>query len=35
VSNVDEIWEDWQAAVNVTAGRLEKWLDTGDDPLAK
>jgi hypothetical protein len=30
VSDVDEVWDDWQAAVNMTAGQLEKWLDTDE-----
>jgi Protein of unknown function (DUF3140) len=25
---VDEVWDDWKQAVNMTAGELEKWLDT-------
>ena len=25
---VDEVWDDWQDAVNMTASELEKWLDT-------
>jgi hypothetical protein len=30
VSDVDEVWDDWRAAVNMTAGRLETWLDTDE-----
>ena len=30
MSDVDEIWDDWRAAVNMTAGQLEKWLDTDE-----
>lgn len=29
-SGVDEIWDDWQEAVNMPAGELEKWLDTDE-----
>jgi hypothetical protein len=25
---VDDVWDDWKQAVNMTAGDLEKWLDT-------
>lgn len=25
---VDEVWDDWKHAVNMTAGELEKWLQT-------
>ena len=25
---VDDVWDDWQQAVNMTAGELEKWLVT-------
>jgi hypothetical protein len=25
---VAEVWDDWQDAVTMTAGELEKWLDT-------
>jgi hypothetical protein len=28
VSDVAEIWDDWQDAVNMTASELEKWLET-------
>ena len=28
MANVDEIWDDWKRAVNMTAGEIEKWLDT-------
>jgi hypothetical protein len=27
---VDEVWDDWKKAVNMTASELEKWLDTDD-----
>jgi len=27
---VDDIWDDWQQAVNMTAVELEKWLDTDE-----
>ncbi|WP_035772057.1 DUF3140 domain-containing protein [Arthrobacter sp. Br18] len=27
-SEVDEVWPDWEEAVNMTASALEKWLDT-------
>jgi hypothetical protein len=27
-SDVDKIWSDWKEAVNMTAGEIEKWLDT-------
>ncbi|MEQ7124274.1 DUF3140 domain-containing protein [Actinopolymorpha sp. B11F2] len=27
-SSVDAIWDDWKAAVNMTAKELERWLDT-------
>jgi Protein of unknown function (DUF3140) len=29
-SAADDIWDDWQQAVNMTAGELEKWLDTDE-----
>jgi hypothetical protein len=29
-ANVDEIWDDWNSAVNMTAGEIEKWLDTDE-----
>ncbi|WP_205473260.1 DUF3140 domain-containing protein [Nocardioides sp. SYSU D00038] len=25
---VQDVWDDWQAAVNMTQAELEKWLDT-------
>ena len=25
---VEEVWDDWRAAVTMTAGRLEEWLQT-------
>ena len=30
MAHVDEIWDDWKKAVNMTAGELEKWLDTDE-----
>ncbi len=27
---VDEVWDDWKEAVNMTAGELEKWLATDE-----
>ncbi|WP_026533065.1 DUF3140 domain-containing protein [Arthrobacter sp. H41] len=27
-SEVDEVWADWNEAVNMSASALEKWLDT-------
>ncbi|WP_197319904.1 DUF3140 domain-containing protein [Saccharomonospora sp. NB11] len=27
---VDEIWQDWNEAVNMTAVELEKWLETSE-----
>ena len=27
---VAEVWDDWQSAVNMTAGQLETWLGTDD-----
>lgn len=29
-AGVDEVWDDWKEAVNMTASELEKWLDTDD-----
>ena len=26
--DLDEVWDDWQASVNMTAGELEGWLET-------
>ncbi len=26
--SVDEVWDEWREAVNMTAAELEKWLDT-------
>ena len=26
--DVDEVWDDWKDAVNMTASELERWLDT-------
>jgi len=28
MANVDDIWDDWKKAVNMTAGEIEKWLTT-------
>ena len=30
MANVDDIWDDWKAAVNMTASEIEKWLDTDE-----
>ena len=30
MANVDEIWDDWKAAVNMTASEIEKWLETDE-----
>ncbi len=27
---VDEVWDDWKDAVNMTASELEKWLETDE-----
>ena len=27
---LDEVWDDWKDAVNMTASELEKWLDTDE-----
>jgi hypothetical protein len=27
---LDEVWDDWQQAVNLTASRLEDWLSTDE-----
>ena len=27
---LDEVWDDWKDAVNMTASELERWLDTDD-----
>jgi len=27
---VDDVWDDWQQAVNMTAAELEKWLKTDE-----
>jgi hypothetical protein len=27
---VDDVWDDWKQAVNMTAGELEKWLATDE-----
>jgi hypothetical protein len=27
---LDEVWDDWKDAVNMTAAELEKWLETED-----
>jgi hypothetical protein len=29
-AGIDDVWEDWQAAVNMTAKELAKWLDTSE-----
>jgi hypothetical protein len=29
-SAVDEVWDDWKDAVNMTASELERWLDTDE-----
>jgi hypothetical protein len=29
-ADVDEVWDDWQEAVNMTASELERWLETDD-----
>jgi Protein of unknown function (DUF3140) len=28
--DLDDVWDDWREAVNMTAGELEKWLDTDE-----
>ena len=28
MANVDDIWDDWKAAVNMTAREIEEWLET-------
>jgi hypothetical protein len=30
MANVDDIWDDWNDAVNMTAGEIEKWLETDE-----
>jgi len=42
VSAVDDVWDDWKAAVNMSPAQLEKWLGTeesmmnwGHDPLRR
>ena len=27
---VDDVWDDWQESVNMTAGELEHWLETDE-----
>ena len=27
---LDDVWDDWQQSVNMTAGELEKWLGTDE-----
>ena len=27
---LDDVWDDWKSAVNMTASELEKWLDTDE-----
>ncbi|WP_309071787.1 DUF3140 domain-containing protein [Arthrobacter sp.] len=29
-TGVDEVWDDWKEAVNMTASELEKWLDSDE-----
>ncbi|WP_299166884.1 DUF3140 domain-containing protein [uncultured Arthrobacter sp.] len=29
-TGVDEVWDDWKEAVNMTASELKKWLDTDE-----
>jgi hypothetical protein len=29
-ATLDDVWEDWQQAVNMTAGELERWLRTDE-----
>ena len=29
-SELDEVWNDWKDAVNMTASELERWLDTDE-----
>jgi hypothetical protein len=28
--DLEAVWDDWQAAVNMTAGELEEWLETDE-----
>ena len=28
--SIDEVWDDWQGAVNMTAAELERWLGTDE-----
>ena len=28
VADLDDVWDEWEEAVNMTAADLEKWLDT-------
>jgi hypothetical protein len=30
MADVDEVWEDWRDAVNMTATELENWLETDE-----
>ncbi len=30
MADVDEVWDDWQRAVNMTAKELREWLDTDE-----
>ena len=30
MADVDYIWDDWKAAVNMTAGEIEDWLETDE-----
>lgn len=29
-AGLDDVWDDWRAAVNMTAKQLESWLDTDE-----
>ena len=29
-SDIDEVWDDWQGAVNMSPSELDTWLDTDD-----
>ena len=28
--DLDDVWDDWKSSVNMTAGELEKWLETDE-----
>ena len=30
MADVDEVWDDWNEAVNLTASELERWLETAE-----